>query len=210
MLLGVLALIPGFTGPLLTRRAAAVTQRTAAIRAEAPPSRSSWPAMDDGESARLLEADADALFEMLDANSDGALSETEVRDVMLAERYEETLIEKVFNSIDADSNGSISKDEFRGAYLRHPTLRTAPGLGASVKQKLSGDADTIFDVLDANGDGEVSQSEMRAFLKGIDEAVILKIFATIDADTSGGVSRGEFRKAYLMYPSLRERGKGYP
>ena len=42
---------------------------------------------------------------------------------------------QVFKSIDSDSSGGISAAEFRKAYVKHPTLRTAPGLGGSLNRE---------------------------------------------------------------------------
>lgn len=38
-------------------------------------------------------------------------------------------ITKVFAGLDFDASGAIDADEFRKAYMIHPSMRTAPGLG---------------------------------------------------------------------------------
>ena len=95
--------------------------------------RSSWPALDDGRSEADLFEEADTVFGMLDLNSDGDLAKEELQQKMIT--YDTALVDKVFASIDTDSSGGISKDEFRKAYVKHPTLRTAPGLGGELKRE---------------------------------------------------------------------------
>ena len=38
----------------------------------------------------------------------------------------------MLKAIDFDSSGEIDKEEFRLAFLKHPSLRSAPGLGGGV------------------------------------------------------------------------------
>jgi len=94
--------------------------------------RSTWPAADDGASAKDIYAMADAVFANLDANSDGIISKAEFSDWLTKYNYMEDLVTKMFSEIDVDASGGIDPDELRAAFVKFPTLRTSPGLGAAV------------------------------------------------------------------------------
>tara|TARA_B110001452_G_scaffold207985_1_gene178215 strand:- start:335 stop:1051 length:717 start_codon:yes stop_codon:yes gene_type:complete len=94
-----------------------------------PEPRSGWPAMDDDTPIETLHAKADALFAMIDTDGDGSISSEELGKHMAANGYDEVLIGKVFTGIDFDASGEIAKEELRDAFVKKPTLRTAPGLG---------------------------------------------------------------------------------
>jgi len=84
----------------------------------------------------------------------------------------------------------------------------------SVYQTLSDDeiesihatADALFNVLDRNGDESVSKEELAAhlLLAQYEEESIERLFALLDVDRSGEVSRTEVREAFVRYPPLRE------
>jgi len=79
---------------------------------------------------------AQHFFELFDTNKDGKAS----IDEMLAEHA------RVFGAADVDRDGSLSVDEFRRRG------RLLQSLGTT----------TLFDMLDANGDGKISQAELDA------------------------------------------------
>jgi len=97
----------------------------------------------------------DHIFDLLDVNRDGEISQDEMRDSFVkfddiamrkALGLGETEADKVFNSIDANGDGSISKAEL-SAYL----------LDNGYEEET---ADSIFDVLDDDGDGQISREEL--------------------------------------------------
>ena len=55
-------------------------------------------------------------------------------------------------------------------------------------------ARTVFDAMDADGDGTISVDEHRAFLRayGVDDASASEHFARFDTDGDGSISRAEF------------------
>ena len=94
-----------------------------------PEPRSAVGQMDDGTPTEELYAKADTLFALIDTDDDGQISNAELRKHMAANDYDDTLIDKVFAGIDFDDSGAIAKKELRDAFVKYPTLRTAPGLG---------------------------------------------------------------------------------
>ena len=166
--------------------------------------RSSWAAMDDDVPAGILEKDAAVVFRMLDENGDGSITRAEMQTRLLSCNYPVERIELVFGKIDLNKDGVISADEWTSAYIKHPTLRTAPGLGGALKEKLCADADGVFTSLDADGSGTVSEDEIREHLAGTyDDEFAGRMLKAIDFDSSGEIDQEEFRLAFLKHPSLR-------
>jgi len=79
---------------------------------------------------------AESFVELFDTNKDGKVS----LDEFMAEHA------RLFGAADVDKDGSLSVDEFRRRG------RLIQSLGTT----------TIFDMLDANGDGKISQAELDA------------------------------------------------
>jgi len=168
--------------------------------------RSSWDALDDGAPLGLLEKDALAVFNILDEDSDGAITRSELSARLLSWNYGADRIELVFGKIDTDNDGKITQDEWQAAYVKHPTLRTAPGLGGSLKAKLHADADAIFARLDVDGDGTVTEAELREHLCetcNYDESLASSMLKALDFDSSGGIDAAEFREGFIKHPAMR-------
>lgn len=67
------------------------------------------------------------------------------------------------------------------------------------------EVDSIFDCVDKNGDGEITQEELKAHL--VDEMGYSKkyteyLFESIDTDSSGSISRDELRFAFYNFEAL--------
>lgn len=148
-----------------------------------------------------IHAEADAFFDAVDTNGDGAVSPQEMRKHVSSIGYEPAAAERFFALLDADKSGEVSRDEVREAFLRYadPALRLALGLGTS-------EADSIFVAIDANGDGDVEQSELALYLsrKGYAAEAAATIFATLDVNGDGRISREELRNGYVRYAALRD------
>ena len=119
-----------------------------------------------------------------------------------------------FDRVDTDSNGAISLEEFTAALSKLP----APADSAGSDNK----ADELFNQIDTNGDGAISKDEASAFQSkvsaqiqammlliqeqhGTDAATTANagvtrpsaddIFAKLDADGNGSISKDEFTAA---------------
>ena len=180
----------------------ALASRLVAPRMEA---RSSWSALDDGTPLGLLEKDAEAVFDMLDTDSDGSITKAELSSKLEASGYSAETIEKVFGKIDTNADNKISQQEWGDAYVKYVTLRTAPGLGGALKEKLSADADKVFDAIDTDSNGTISSDEMRDHLQGCgyESEFTDRMLKAIDFDASGEIDRDELRKAFIVHPSMR-------
>jgi len=167
--------------------------------------RSSWAAMDDGAPLGLLEKDGEIVFSMLDEDGSGSITRAEMSARLLACGYTEERVEKVFGKIDSNGDGEISTEEWKAAYIKYPTLRTAPGLGGSLKERLCEDADSVFASLDEDESGTISEAEIRQHLEGCgyEEGFATTVLKVLDFDKSGEVDQEEFRSAFLKHPSMR-------
>lgn len=133
--------------------------------------------LDEFESSAPKNADkskTDALFKSMDSDNDGSVSKTEMsafkekarkaddalhsflfslqsQDSSSTQQASDSDGKDIFSQIDSDSSGGISKDEFTKAF------------GDS---KLGRDGDKLnqlFSALDKNGDGSISQDEVKQF-----------------------------------------------
>ena len=152
---------------------------------------------------------ADMLFDVLDRNGDGEVSKEELAAHMLLARYEEDSVDALFDLIDADGNGMMSREELRSAFVRHPSLRSMPGMGTLSKSKRAAvhdEADKTFAAIDRDGNGRLSLEELQAHLAGSEgpsysQEAVEKIFRGLA--TKGEVTASEFRGAYVRYRAFR-------
>lgn len=100
-------------------------------------------------------------FQDLDANGNGYLSFSELREGLVKSGYadETTDFEATFEALDADANGVVN-------YLEWITATMEPSLIDSRSSMRE-----VFDWLDEDGDGAVSREELQRTLAGVDGAV---------------------------------------
>mmetsp|Transcript_4335 Transcript_4335/g.7133 ORF Transcript_4335/g.7133 Transcript_4335/m.7133 type:complete len:228 (-) Transcript_4335:211-894(-) len=72
-----------------------------------------------------VHAEADAMFDLVDLNSDGSISTDELRGHLVSTGYTATASDAVFDSLDSDSDGSLSRDELRAGFLKYSMFREA-------------------------------------------------------------------------------------
>lgn len=158
-------------------------------------------------------AEADETFSKVDANGDGKIELHEFQRYLAGSGYTPADIDRWFASLDAaPTDGVISPEEMRMGYLRYEsaTLRLALGLRASMDaQQPQHDphdsrlqlADELFDVIDANGDGAISNRELRGHLQGTGYSLttIDAIFKALDINNDNEVSREELRVGFARY-----------
>ena len=77
-----------------------------------------------GEGVR---ADADAVFERIDGDGDGAISNDELRAHFRDRGYTDVAIDRIFATLDVDLDGEISRDELCDAFVKYSALRFASG-----------------------------------------------------------------------------------
>ena len=79
------------------------------------------------------------------------------------------------------------------------------GLSEEERNKIYDVADTLFNVVDRNGDEFISKEELAShlLLARYSEDSVEALFDLIDIDMDGSVSRAELRDAFVKHPSLR-------
>ena len=118
--------------------------------------------------AAQVAAEADEVFDAIDANGDGAISLEELRSHLAGDAgYSSAAVQAMFDGLDTNGDRSVSRDELRAGFQRSSsaTLRLALGLpsevapsggaGDDARDGRSDLADELFDTIDSNGDGEI-------------------------------------------------------
>ena len=108
---------------------------------------------------------ADAASSVVDRSGDAASGDSGVAH-----------LKELFNKYDLDGNGAISKDELRLALkdARLPSYH----------------ADEIFDIADANKDGEIDFGEFSSYVKSKEET-LRRTFDKFDVSRTGTISEGD-------------------
>jgi Ca2+-binding EF-hand superfamily protein len=165
----------------------------------------------DQSSIEELRRDADVIFSIIDSDGSGSISREEMTSHLSDAGYTEEVIDKIFNKLDTNKDSEISKEEFRRGFVIIIALRSAPGLGnfnSQFEKEIYEDADQVFQSADADGDGEIDESELKSHLgrrfgKFSDEATE-NIFRMLDVNGDRTISREEFRDAFVRYAALRQ------
>ena len=171
-----------------------------------------------GAALTQLEADADAVFAVLDLNGDGLISMAELGQHLKLAGYTQSAVDNIYRTLLADTadsaaralaDNAVTRAELRLGFARFATLREAPGLIAAAAEKAVGDvqarADELYDAISADADGQISLTGLKAHLSGsrYSDAAVSNIFAMIDEDKNGEISRAELRGSLARYSALR-------
>ncbi|XP_021909569.1 probable calcium-binding protein CML27 [Carica papaya] len=133
------------------------------------------------------------VFDRFDANGDGKISATELRDVLKAmgSDYTENEVQRVMEEVDADRDGFINFQEFSD-------------LCRSNSCDSSAELRDAFDLYDQDHNGLISSSELHLVLNrlGIKCSVedCVRMIGPVDSDGDGNVNFEEFQK--MMTTSL--------
>jgi len=188
-------LAPAALGPRLASRMSAVDEICDTIP--------------DSTVCEQIEADADAVFAVIDVDGDGGITRSELSKHLTAAGYAETAVDTLFNKLDTNKDDLISKEELREGFMKFTPLRAAPGLGAynaEFVEEIHADADTLFQSIDADNSGTISKDELRDHLKresNYSFKAISKLYKLLDVNKDGEIERDELRAAFVKYSALR-------
>merc|ERR1719334_2808125 len=132
-------------------------------------------------------------FLSIDVNKDGLLSKDELAG---SGKFNAQEIEAIFILGDLNGDGDIDLEEFVSLLCPMAGMAIAR-LTRNVNN--IGDAQQLFRILDKDGDGNISQEEMRACGSRFNAQEIEAIFAIGDVDNDGAISLNEF--VAVMCPS---------
>jgi len=168
----------------------------------------------DNEDSNLdmetINRDADAIFNIIDADGNGFISSKELIDHLSDAGYTEVVTKKIFSKMDKNNDGEISKEEFQKGLILLAALRSAPGLGnfnSEFEKEIYEDADQLFNSADSDNDGEIDATELKNYLgvkfTKFSKARIDNIFEILDVNNDGKISKEEVRDAFVRYSALR-------
>merc|ERR1712106_1027048 len=132
-------------------------------------------------------------FLAIDIDKDGLLSKEELAG---SGKFNGQEVEAVFILGDLNGDGDIDLEEFVGLLCPMAGMAIAR-LTRNVNN--IGDAQQLFRILDRDGDGNISEEEMRACGSKFNAQEIEAIFAIGDVDNDGAISLNEF--ITVMCPS---------
>lgn len=102
---------------------------------------------------------------------------------------------------DTDHDGRVSRDEWRAAALAITgALREAVDAGA--EPPFQEWVDALYGVIDADGDGSITQDEYATWLTALgfgEDTDVAAAFAGFDLNADGVLSVDEFRKCYVQF-----------
>jgi hypothetical protein len=112
---------------------------------------------------------------------------------------------RMFDRLDADDNGTVTREEAAGAMdgrgnrlASLDTDKDGTVTGAEIDAWLQGMKTSVLERMDANGDGQIDDSDRTAMMD--------KHFARLDGDSNGEITRDEARK--VMRDWMQERRDG--
>ncbi|MEI7942287.1 MAG: EF-hand domain-containing protein [Candidatus Riflemargulisbacteria bacterium] len=112
-----------------------------------------------------------------------------------------TSFEDIFTAIDTNKDGAVSKDEFSSFVKSHRPPETPSNGGISFSDMQEKLWQSLLTQADANGDSTVSQTEFNSLgSEATSSSISAKdkadVFAQIDTDKNGQITKGEFN-SYL-------------
>ena len=156
-----------------------------------------------------ISRDADLVFAVLDKNGDGVVSREELCDHLFRAGYQDDVIDKWFDKSSLEKGGFVSQDEMRTAFLSYPAMRTAPALGMNnegdIPEAIRMDATNFIFAVDSSRDGEIASPELESHMSklGFSTEAIAHVFAQLDLDANGVLTRDEIAEVFLKYSALR-------
>jgi len=172
----------------------------------------------DGDGT-LSESELTGMFDKIDVNGDGSITYEELYGFLVANKVigasESTAVKELFKEIDQDNSGEIDKTEFCDLFLEQ-VLKPSELLKASIVQLIDTDGDgdlsddelkAFFRKVDVNGDGSITYEELHAYLSKaglqVEHEVVKDLFEEIDKDGSGEIDPEEF--CHLFKHEVRSR-----
>ncbi|MBA0585880.1 hypothetical protein Gorai_016641, partial [Gossypium raimondii] len=153
------------------------------------------------KSSNVNQGELQKVFNQFDANRDGKISMTELRDVLksMGSSITEEELKRVLEDIDTDKDGFINLSEFSSLFRS-----SSDEVTAALELR------DAFDLYDQDKNGLISTSELHLVLNqlgmkcSVDDCA--RMIKSVDSDGDGNVNFEEFQK--MMSASLAANGKG--
>lgn len=170
------------------------------------------------EAEDVATAEAVTMFAMMDLDGDGVVTEKEFATYLAAFSYTQSASSRIFKALDANGDGEISVSEVcemvnfvHGASNASPSALDGSGVSKAEVSELvrrrRDEADRMFDIIDQNGDGEISGTELKTYLVGVGYSKIAaeSVLRSLDTNDDGIISRFELFDGFEKYSALRTK-----
>merc|ERR1711904_435228 len=96
---------------------------------------------------------------------------------------------------------TLSPHTPRSEFAVRPLICSASSADVDVCADVEADADVVFSVVDIDGNGSITQTELQAHLSkaGYGDAAVNVMFDKLDIDADGTITREELRAGFLKY-----------
>jgi len=150
-----------------------------------------------------IRSDAEAAFRLLDLDGNGEISAAEMTSYLRQLRYSSSAADKIYAALDMDGCGVVHMEDLQDSlteYCRCSRCET------KFVEQVHAEADAMFAIVDTNGDGEISATELRSHLHsvGYTEVAADAVFRSLDSNSDGSLSQEELRGGFLKYSMFRE------
>eukprot|EP00747_Dinoflagellata_sp_TGD_P217472 gnl/TRDRNA2_/TRDRNA2_89870_c0_seq1.p1 gnl/TRDRNA2_/TRDRNA2_89870_c0~~gnl/TRDRNA2_/TRDRNA2_89870_c0_seq1.p1 ORF type:complete len:330 (+),score=41.08 gnl/TRDRNA2_/TRDRNA2_89870_c0_seq1:75-1064(+) len=164
------------------------------------------------DSRNVPAEEAVTMFAVMDLDGNGVVSEEEFRTYLSGFSYTPDAATKIFKALDANGDGVLSQGEVR-ELAKYVDGNSQTALGASMRfgdaqffKVVHAQADRMFNIIDENGDGEISPKELRNYLmgNGYSEIASEAVLRSLDSNADGKLSPLEFRNGFEKYSALKQ------
>ena len=154
-----------------------------------------------------MQAMRQAMFKQMDQDGDGSVSKGDLQ--ALAQNISQTTgesinVDKVFSAVDTNQDGVIDQSEYDSAMQQFQNSHHRGRIhghhhhahGVQEADASSDPLQALFQQLDQNGDGQISQSEFQAGLQNLTQNSgvardLSKLFALLDTNQDGVIDQSE-------------------
>jgi len=186
------------------------TSESESITMDAVVSESNGSSNDDKNLSSLLNPQellqtADSIFDTMDTNHDGSISNEELRTHLARIGYSPESIRLLFTALDKNADGVISREEMRFAFETYEVSSLYKAFGV-------GDEDLTEEMYSATVESIRSSADMDSSKKTAPELVTKLadlIFNMIDTDNSGEIDGDELKLHFMKhgdFSTFREVG----
>jgi len=163
-------------------------------------------------------AEALTMFAMMDLDGDGVVTEEEFKTYLAAFTYTLSASSRIFKALDANGDGEISVGEVHEMvrFVQDDSTAGPSALDRSGVSKAEisllvrrrrEEANRMFDIIDGNGDGQISATELKTYLVGVGytEIAAESVLRSLDSNDDGIISRFELFDGFEKYSALRTK-----
>jgi len=170
--------------------------------------------MSDGaDSATSSNSPLDQVFQAMDTNGDGSVSQSEMETYLEQQGATQGQADAMYASLDQSGSGGVSESQMQTALQQGGQVHHGGGghhhhHGGVSGSSSSDPADQLLQAIDSNDDGSVSETEFSDFFtqNGGTATQAQQDFTDLDSSGSGTLSSADFASAIQKYQSNMSNG----